>query len=794
MKKTLFLVSLLVAAISATQVYAGTAITVTSGNITLTKEQLQSGTSGFDLVTSWADGIATVTGGEVNYATLRFTVNASALSGTTADTNIIYVTNAHTWGIMAREDGKLTGAWKQDGGSLAPVYWDNTKNQTKEYSEVSGYAVDGSIAFNAQINGSGTVLKATAANGLAEKTVLNPSGLQAGAPTALKLNTNYVDSYTYSGVQSVSYTDAQGVTHTVTSGAYNRLSDTDVQATLIHGGRFSIGNETDANKLSQHGGDILIGTSGAQLYVSRGTVSNHIYVGGTDYRDEGEYSGDIRLEGGATISGTITLLADSHFASASSGGTFSGAIEGASKVLTISQGHNAGTLNFTGNVMLGEMVSANAVAFNNATGTFTVDKLNNSNASTVAANTTLTIKELAGTGAVTNNGIINLAVNAESTAYVRTKNGYNGTIQKVITLGGTGALSGNGTWKVDNIKATLDGRTLTAVDFNETKYYVDKSNETYDSSLAGKYVVSAGMELTVDRQTNGIINIAENNGTIVLSGASGYFASKKQIGNIELSGSSALTLTDGYSYHQGYTTYLGSISGTGTIKTSGNKSPKERIEVSGDVEDSVSFIGNRTSSASSVTFAFTKEGVETVTLAEITNTTGTLNFEAKALTTTSLTLNAGTVGVYSIGSQLSSDSSHSAADEVSLTTTNLTVGGNATLNADLVVNGGTMTFANNAILTMGSKVSIGDDVTVVLTQEMVDSIYRGEWVEIIASVDGVATLGNTSFTGATGVTLDQPKAYALTQIDDKVYITPEPATATLSLLALAALASRRKRH
>lgn len=152
-----------------------------------------------------------------------------------------------------------------------------------------------------------------------------------------------------------------------------------------------------------------------------------------------------------------------------------------------------------------------------------------------------------------------------------------------------------------------------------------------------------------------------------------------------------------------------------------------------------------------------------------------------------LTLNAGSV--LTLGT---ADGSHTAT----LTTSSLTVNGTAAINADLVVNGGTITFADNATLTMGCNVIIGSDdtVTVVLTQDMVDTVAATGRYDLFTSVE-TATLGShIVFVGADGVTLTSPSVYSLQWDGAKIYVTPEPATATLSLLALAALASRRRRR
>ena len=165
----------------------------------------------------------------------------------------------------------------------------------------------------------------------------------------------------------------------------------------------------------------------------------------------------------------------------------------------------------------------------------------------------------------------------------------------------------------------------------------------------------------------------------------------------------------------------------------------------------------------------------------------------------SLTFGAANTKVSTI--TLGDDSSITVGDgnnhNFSLTTTELTVNGDANINANLVMNSGTLTFADNAVLTMGCDVTIGNTVTVVLTDAMVESIMNGNDVEIIAGVDKAYLSQSLTFIGSGELSsyVDEHEAvYSLKQVGDRIYITPEPATATLSLLALAGLCARRRRH
>lgn len=179
---------------------------------------------------------------------------------------------------------------------------------------------------------------------------------------------------------------------------------------------------------------------------------------------------------------------------------------------------------------------------------------------------------------------------------------------------------------------------------------------------------------------------------------------------------------------------------------------------------------------------------------------------ATASTLKNVTATGGDVTVYNLGegTQLESltlsngknISFYSSADSTALAsvglTTQLTVtGADSTLNANLAVNGATLTFADDALLTVSGSVTLSNAV-VALTQTMVDTIAANGRVDLFTGMTNV-DLGNITFVRADGQELAQAGVYKVSFDGTSIYVTPEPATATLSLLALAALAARRKR-
>lgn len=147
----------------------------------------------------------------------------------------------------------------------------------------------------------------------------------------------------------------------------------------------------------------------------------------------------------------------------------------------------------------------------------------------------------------------------------------------------------------------------------------------------------------------------------------------------------------------------------------------------------------------------------------------------------------------------------------SIDVTTVEINDNATIDADLLVKAGTLTFAADKSITMsdaltgGSSVTIGSEgmVTVILDAEMIQSIIDGGSFDLISNAKAITLGTNIILTDINGTdysaapinlevvetSTTSGKKYSL-----KVYGAPEPATATLSLLALAGLCARRRRH
>ncbi|MBQ4635312.1 MAG: hypothetical protein IJB64_02630 [Akkermansia sp.] len=150
------------------------------------------------------------------------------------------------------------------------------------------------------------------------------------------------------------------------------------------------------------------------------------------------------------------------------------------------------------------------------------------------------------------------------------------------------------------------------------------------------------------------------------------------------------------------------------------------------------------------------------------------------------------------------------AAEATITLTELIVGAGATLNANII-------FAEEAFLRMEGALAMGSDITLTtgmtldLADHMLTDLYNGEYVTLFTGVDRLTLnsveLDNNSVTDVTGIFngLRTDDTYYLSYNNGDVSLfagsyvpgpqsIPEPTTTTLSLLALAGLAARRRRR
>ena len=242
----------------------------------------------------------------------------------------------------------------------------------------------------------------------------------------------------------------------------------------------------------------------------------------------------------------------------------------------------------------------------------------------------------------------------------------------------------------------------------------------------------------------------------------------------------------------------GTTTNAATIKSS-TEDATRTLEITGS--------GNNTTNATvenSVKLLMSGSGQQTFTgtvnASAITVTAGELVFNnAVSVAEVSVTGGTLTVGTYD-GTELTT--------EQSLTATNkATFGAGAVVNANLVLSSGTTVTMAEA-LTMGSTLTLSTGMTLDGTMlTSVNGLTKGKTVNLFKSVDSLI-LGDATYDAdkalAEGtVSLNQ---YFTNVTNEDIYLAfnngnvfagimsiPEPTTATLSLLALAGLAARRRR-
>lgn len=109
----------------------------------------------------------------------------------------------------------------------------------------------------------------------------------------------------------------------------------------------------------------------------------------------------------------------------------------------------------------------------------------------------------------------------------------------------------------------------------------------------------------------------------------------------------------------------------------------------------------------------------------------------------------------------------------------------------LTLNGGTITFSADSTIDLGEEsLILGDNVAITLNVDSLDNIAGVELFKTTGNVTGLDTL-TVTLVDSTGATKKTAVSYSNGSVVTGT--VPEPTTATLSLLALAGLATRRRR-
>ena len=347
-----------------------------------------------------------------------------------------------------------------------------------------------------------------------------------------------------------------------------------------------------------------------------------------------------------------------------------------------------------------------------------------------------------------------------------------------------GSISGAGS--IDSVLIALNSGKITG------NIYGGSNNENGDTSKAGV----SNIANAVVGKAQIIVNGGEVTGNIVAGGSAGT------IGNVDVlitDGTIGGNITKGAAKRQqGATTNVTVVGNKASI---GGNIEADTVTLQ-DVDASESATGFDKYSNIITADKLVLNNVQTnlgasVKVTEIeVNGSNTSLIMSDFATLESLTLGSGV----SFGAFKTAESRSAAtSNETTLSLSNLTVGKGATLNANIVL-GKDSILSMEGCLTMGSSVALASGMTIDLTTDLLTRLYQGEAIDLFASVDSLTLDGlNIDHDTITEVSFNVDD---MVQTFDMAYsnagtvsitLVPEPATATLSLLALAGLAARRHR-
>lgn len=720
---------------------------------------------------SYVASTGIITGGDTSDFT--FVLNNTALSGNTSDkVNVIYVTDSqsHKWGFNATNDD-LIGNWNGSDWTSTDTTKLSLSNITQE--TLATYAdSDGKITLKATIDTTGTYLYAPATDGGNDVALYRASGLMSSTGTGgltLTANKDFIDSVTIGytvdngGTSNVTVANASGnwsqqyATVARVSNGTVSYGGNSVNATLATTGRLEVtgGASGTSTDVSSHGGDLVVGGAGQLFLQTYGTgaieLDNDIILGSSSH-GENSSRGALRFgnDGGTiTLNGNITLVENSTMGGEDNANAQNVAINGTvsgSHDLSIVKGHKIHFNGAINNIHSLTISGGSEVTINNSvttTGGLTVKGGTDDNASTVTINGNMTIG-----GNLTG--------------------GYNGTGQgsqkNIINIGA-------GTHSIQNLDASNNHH------FAGKFHILDRANAT----VTNKIWLGRDAEITVAQGgslAKGKIAIsgkeAAANASITNSGADEYTLDKT---GFTIS-HAAVTLTTNDAAATELKNKLTDVAlthaGTGTLNVWG---------------------GDGTSGNANTLTAITTGSALNI-----------LNATEAAIASVTLNDNA-SVGIYT--------GNAASGDMGTLTATSLTAGNSASVAGSLTLNGG-----DNALLSLGSALAIQGALNLDTTNgligldgEALSGLSSGR-INLFEGVTGFSVGGtaysgeidaSTVFSGAMFNTQllrntaggDTP-AYVIGYEGGTVYLkatenVPEPATATLSLLALAGLAARRRR-
>lgn len=520
--------------------------------------------------------------------------------------------------------------------------------------------------------------------------------------------------------------------------------------------------------------------SGTVVKVSNDFAGNLVVLGGKlNANNENKQLGNavIRLNGGGLtftngksaenniLSNNIELVADTtdiQVWGSTHNAKITGSVSGEGKTLTKSDG---GTVTLTGETTLGAVNVKGGIL-------------------TLAGATTLN-------SATTSGGKLKFIGTTEKTV---------GTISGHVIAGGNfGVTSAD----EQTIQLTWDNSGNNGI-ITSGKFVVDDIDMSVDNTASGSVTLKGGVQMkvtdgTIWYSTKGSSLLLEEGAEVINNGFS--IKGTTNVGVITTNGTPA---------SQGHVaSFMGTnimqvanadITYTDVAATSINAAMKDSkltvAEGAGQVTiaTAAELSGLETHGALAVNANTTVSGTASIAGALSVANGVTLSLQKADTTIGTVTLNGGTITIGTHSGEL--------VDVAKLTTSNLTVTADSTINADLVL-------AENSSLNMSAVVTMGCAVTIGTgTKLTADTSLTDAPVVLFSDVESL-TLGTTEITkmgwydangilaSVNGTAVTGEGQYVIGFWNGDVSIAganvPEPATATLSLLALAALAARRKR-
>ncbi len=611
---------------------------------------------------------------------------------------------------------------------------------------------------------------------------------------------------------------------------YTVLASTATSDATWGTGRFYIDSPQEATLISNMGTLIIAsgtylaeenGTAqsfnGGQLKLVGTTVSNDIIIGTETYteawNDPGRtnYSGAIQLTNGAKLTGrSLTLVADSQIGleGSSSKGYIENAISGAGKSLALMTSDAGNTIFLSGGASLKTLSGSANVVLD--------DK--KSNDSTNAASKEYTMNNITGTGTMTIDSGVTLTLLGDVTANGNTvestkdisltgtlKLGDDSNTQRYIKLSGDITKSGNPDIL---IRKKADISVTGSVSANKIKFGDSNINNTSESVLR----IKNGGSLTASQDldmTNGNSNSKAK--VVFESGSTGsanklwmavYDESERET-YIDVANGASLQLVNAG------VTISGDDSETAArIKRTGGTSGEFGAGRSDfAVSDAKITVDSANGAGVNLTMSGTyslKNAYSGLVTEKNGNNTNYASVEASAGSITFLNKASG-MEVSELTIESKKAVSVYSGDSVSTAAAALTIGkslettGNTSINGMLVLKDGVALDLTGSItlsnaLTLGSNLSLSDDMITMLGSSNSLTLFTG-----VTSITGWESEGMVAasdvFSNAEFAENEIYDSHVVSYKDGVVSIhsIPEPTTATLSLLALAGLAARRRR-